>query len=129
MNKSTSQFLFYFVFIYENTIFLVGGGQGNGIEVQKINFDGVTNIHEAKSKEWVMIGKLNHYTVHLAGVELYDSKLFVLGRHAGYGYRYENTACLQIFDLSTNTTHSLEAKILSDKIRKSFDNTKNVNVF
>ena len=71
---------------------------------------------------------MNYEAVHLSGVELYDSKLFVVGRDPGYDYDSRKTESLQIFDLSTNTCHTLEAKILLDKISTNVL-SENVNVF
>ena len=77
-------------------MFLVGG---NGSKrVQSINFDGVTDLTEAKQKQWVMLGSLK-YDVYEAGVQFYNNKLFVISSYSS-SY-YDN---VQSFDLLTNTT-------------------------
>ena len=77
-------------------MFLVGGRVST--QVQSINFDGVTDLTDAKQKQWVMLGSLS-YDVHKAGVRFYNNKLFVLSGHDSY-YRDD----VQSFDLFTNTT-------------------------
>ena len=83
-------------FTKENNIFLVGGDRSN--QVQSINFDGVTDLTQAKQKEWVMLGSLT-YSVYQAGVQFYDNKLFVISS-SDSSFR----DVIQCFELSTNTT-------------------------
>ena len=84
------------VFINENSVFLVSGA--NTKQVQKIDFEGVTNLIEAKQTQWVMLGSLT-YTVDRPGVQFYKNKLFVIGISNSV---YSDS--VQSFDLSTNTT-------------------------
>ena len=77
-------------------MFLVGGGTSN--QVQSIDFDGVTDLAEAKQKQWVILGSLT-YDVFSAGVQFYNNKLFVLS-----SYRSFYNDDVQSFDLLTNTT-------------------------
>ena len=77
-------------------MFLVGGYISK--QVQSINFDGVTDLTEAKQKQWLMLGSLS-YDVYRAGVKFYNNKLFVLS-----SYRSFYNDDVQSFDLLTNTT-------------------------
>ena len=61
----------------ENTIFLVGDVNYNGL-VQSIDFDGVKNLNEAKSRTWNTLGYLDKPVLN-GGIVYYDSKLIVLG--------------------------------------------------
>ena len=88
------------VFINENSVFLVGGG--NSKQVQSIDFDGVTDLTEAKQKQWVMLGSLT-YNVIGAGVQFYNNKLFVLSSDDS-DTLFKDSDIVQSFDLLTNTT-------------------------
>lgn len=76
---------------------MVGGGKP-GNQVQSINFNEVTDLMEAKEKQWVILGSLT-YNVYKAGVQFYENKLFVLSSY--YSSFFDG---IQNFDLSTNTT-------------------------
>ena len=79
-----------------NSVFLVGGYGSK--QVQSINFDGVTDLTDAKQKQWVMLGSLT-YDVLRAGVQFYNNKLFVISSDSSS--HYDN---VQSFDLLTNTS-------------------------
>ena len=78
-------------------MFLVGGTLGSK-QVQSIDFDGVTDLMDAKQKQWVMLGSLT-YDVFRAGVQFYNNMLLVIS-----GYYSSNNYDVQSFDLLTNTT-------------------------
>lgn len=49
---------------------MVGGSPSK--QVQSINFDGVTDLTQAKQKQWVMLGSLT-YDVYDVGVQFYEN--------------------------------------------------------
>ena len=88
----------------ENVVFLVGGYSSiNGYDaknyVQKINFEGVETLDDAKSEKWVMLGALESKVDH-AAVQYINDKLFIFGN-----YQSEN---IQYFDVGTNVTGTCE---------------------
>ena len=93
INRVQLSWLFY---MNENSVFLVGGSRSN--QVQSINFEGVTDLTEAKQKQWVMLGSLT-YDVLYAGVQFYNKKLFVLSSSNSSYF-----GSVQSFDLLNNKT-------------------------
>ena len=79
-------------------MFLVGGGGKGSRQVQSINFDWVTDLADAKQKQWVILGSLTS-SVYKAGVQFFKHQLFILSSPSGSPAK--NVQC---FDLLTNTT-------------------------
>ena len=114
-----------FLFIHQNTVFLVGGepGVGSGNEmkmVQSVNFDGVTNLNEAKAKTWSILGELNT-GVYNPVAQFHDGKLFVVTAWATSNsavHTPSEKSSIQIFDLVTGTTKSVRNAFASGNSAK-----------
>ena len=102
-------------FMNENIIYQVGGfAPENSCEqtcIYMINYEGVTNLAEAKSRQWTHLGALQH-AVQYSGVELYENKLYVTSRLGSKTYypsiSTDQANSIQIFDLETNTSQTIE---------------------
>ena len=105
----------------ENTIFLVGDYDLNNEKlVQSIDFDGVKNLNEAKSRTWNTLGSLDKPVIN-GGIVYYDSKLIVLGGPTDRGgvidpHGSPERSRIQIFDLDTNISQMIGGVIERGKL-------------